>query len=91
MANTHSAIKRIRSSARKRQRNILVRSAVRTAVRKAQGAVQSDDASAPASVKDALSSLDRAASKGVLHRNNAARKKSRLMRKLNKAAAQPKA
>ncbi len=87
MANTSSAIKRIRSSARKRQRNILVRSAVRTAVKKANVALQNDAAQAAASVHSAMSVLDRAASKGVIHRNNAARRKSRLMKKLQKATA----
>jgi small subunit ribosomal protein S20 len=87
VANTSSAIKRIRSSARKRDRNILVRSAVRTTVKKANVALQSDTTNAATAVKSALSSLDRAASKGVIHRNNAARRKSRLMKKLKKATA----
>jgi small subunit ribosomal protein S20 len=87
VANTSSAIKRIRSSARKRDRNILVRSSVRTAVKKANLALQSDTPHAADAVKSALSALDRAATKGVIHRNNAARRKSRLVKKLQKATA----
>lgn len=86
MANTRSAIKRIRSSARKRARNTLVRSSVRTAVKKANSAVQGESAEGAEAVKRAISELDRAASKGVIHKNNAARRKSRLMKKLNSTA-----
>ena len=85
MANTRSAIKRIRSSARKRARNTLVRSSVRTAVKKANSAVQGESAEGAEAVKRAISELDRAASKGVIHKNNAARRKSRLMRRLKYA------
>ncbi|MEP7199325.1 MAG: 30S ribosomal protein S20 [Chloroflexota bacterium] len=86
MANTSSAIKRIRSSGRKRQRNILVRSSVRTSVKKATAAVRNGDADSVSAVKRATSELDRAVSKGVMHKNAAARRKSRLMKKLNTAA-----
>ena len=80
MANTRSARKRIRSNERKHERNRAVRSAVRTKVTKARRAllnpveaVDSDDA-----LRAALSALDRAAEKGILHANNARRRKSRL-------------
>ncbi len=86
MANTRSAIKRIRSSARKRARNTLVRSSVRTAVKKANTAVQGKTEDSAEAVKRAISELDRAASKGVIHKNNAARRKSRLVKKLNNTA-----
>ena len=86
MANTHSAIKRIRSSARKRRRNVLVRSSVRTAVKKANATIAENAANRAETVKQAISELDRAASKGVVHKNNAARRKARLMKKLNSAA-----
>ena len=55
MANTSSAIKRIRSNARKRQRNILVRSKVRTAVKKARGAVAERASDGTDTVKKAIS------------------------------------
>ena len=84
MANIKSAIKRIRSSARKQKRNRVVRGAARTSDKKARVALdegQVDDAKA--SVQQAVSSLDRAAGKGLIHKNNAARRKSRLMKQLN--------
>ncbi len=88
MANTSSAIKRIRSSARKRQRNILVRSSVRTSIKKAQRTIQEHSADSADAVKHAISELDRAVSKGVMHKNSAARRKSRLIKKLNKSSSQ---
>ncbi len=83
MANTRSAIKRIRSSARKRQRNVLTRSAVRTSIKKANRAIQEGGQDSLAAVKQAISELDHAVTKGVVHKNNAARRKARLMKKLN--------
>lgn len=83
MANTQSAIKRIRSSARKRARNVLVRSSVRTTLKNANAAVKEKSAQSEDVVRRAISELDRAAEKGIVHKNNAARRKSRLMKKLN--------
>lgn len=83
MANTHSALKRIRSSARKRQHNILVRSKVRTSVKKAQRALQAKGQESADLVRQAIGELDRAVSKGVFHKNSASRRKARLMKKLN--------
>jgi small subunit ribosomal protein S20 len=84
LANTASALKRIRSNNRKRIRNKMVRSRTRTAVRMAR---EAETAEAPLATQAALSALDRAARKGVIHPNNAARRKSRLMKALNKAQA----
>ena len=86
MANTSSAIKRIRSSERKRQRNILVRSSVRTALKKAIIATKEAQSVSGPVVKKAVSELDRAVGKGIMHRNSAARRKSRLMKKYNNSA-----
>ena len=73
-----------RTSERKRIRNRRVRSATRTEVAKAIDALGSGEAQkAEPAVKQAVSSLDRAMTKGILHRNTVARKKSRLMAKLN--------
>ncbi len=85
MANTKFALKRIRSSARKRLRNRPVRTSLKTFVRTAQTyiASQETDDAAEAVVR-AISALDKAANKGIIHRNQAARKKSRLMAKLNR-------
>ena len=81
------AKKTARVQERRRVRNRRVRSSTRTAVRRAIQALEGPDpAEAPAAVARAVSALDRAATKGVVHRNNAARRKSRLMKRLNKAA-----
>ncbi len=87
MANTKSALKKIRASERRRQRNRPIKSAVRTYVKRAQDAI-AESAAEPTTleaIKAAISQLDRAASKGVLHPNNAARRKSRLMKRLHAA------
>jgi small subunit ribosomal protein S20 len=69
-------------------RNRPYRTAARTFVKKAEAAIRSgDQSSAQTAVLDAISMLDRVASKGIIHPNNAARRKSRLMAKLNKSAA----
>ena len=79
MANSRSARKRIRSSERKHIRNRAVKSAVRTKVIKARHALlEEGGATGEAELHAAIKALDRAAEKGVLHRNNARRRKSRL-------------
>lgn len=88
MANTASAIKRVRSNERKRLHNRNRRAATRTQLAAARSAIllKQDDANAKALA--ALSALDKAAQKGVIHKKNAARRKSRLMKKM--AAVQSK-
>ena len=85
MANTRSALKRIRSSERKRQHNRVFRSSARTFVKKARQLIteQGKTEESQAAVRRAISALDKAAQKGVIHKNNAARRKSRLMKMLN--------
>jgi small subunit ribosomal protein S20 len=79
MANSRSARKRIRSSERKHERNRAVKSAVRTKVIKARHALLEEGAATgETELHAAIKALDRAAEKGVLHRNNARRRKSRL-------------
>lgn len=85
MANTKSAQKRIRSDARKRLRNMMVKSRVKTFVKKAEQSIASSEEMTLEAVRQACSELDKAATKGVIHKNNAARRKSRLMAKFNKA------
>lgn len=88
MANSKSARKRIRVAERRRQRNRPYRTAARTYVKKAEIAIQAGDPEAAATaVGDAISMLDRVASKGIIHKNNAARRKSRLMAKFNRFVA----
>jgi small subunit ribosomal protein S20 len=82
VANTKSAMKRMRQNERRRLRNRAVRSQMRTAVKLARSL---EGPQQRASVAEAIRSLDKAVSKGVIHRNTAARKKSALARRLNAA------
>jgi small subunit ribosomal protein S20 len=82
LANTSSALKRMRQSERRRLRNRAVRSRVRTAVKTARTALASTGSDARTAVADAIRALDKAVTKGVVHRNTAARKKSALARGL---------
>ena len=83
MANTKSAIKRMRQNERRRTRNRVLRSKVRTAVKTARTMVTTTPgAEAGRVVLEAIRALDKAVTKGVLHRNTAARKKSALARQL---------
>ncbi|HEU5012352.1 MAG TPA: 30S ribosomal protein S20 [Roseiflexaceae bacterium] len=86
MANTKSAEKRIRTNERKRVRNQAYRSRAKTAVRKAEQTIFAGEPSQEA-VLEAIRTLDKAAGKGIIHKNNAARRKSRLMKKFNTANA----
>jgi small subunit ribosomal protein S20 len=87
--NTKSAMKALRVAERRRRRNQPIRSGARRAVRKALAAIQSGDLEAARqAVVNAVSKLDRAVTKGVLHWRNAARRKSRLMQKFNRALGQ---
>ena len=91
MPNLRSAKKRMRIEAKRRARNKSVKSTVRTFVTKARNAIADDpgDPQTAEAIRDAISNLDRAVSKGVLHRNNAARRKSRLMHRLHTAEHAP--
>ncbi|MCU9613939.1 30S ribosomal protein S20 [Caldibacillus lycopersici] len=84
MANIKSAIKRIKTSELNNVRNTSAKSAMRTAIKKVEVAVANNDANA---AKEALTfavrKLDKAATKGLIHKNAAARHKSRLSKKVN--------
>ena len=87
MPNIRSAKKRMRNEKKRYERNHAIKSTVRTYVTKARNAIAAD-ASVPETdeaIRQAISNLDRAVTKGVLHRNNAARRKSRLMARLHSA------
>jgi small subunit ribosomal protein S20 len=88
LANLKSAIKRIRSNEKKRVRNRIIRSRARSAVSKAKEQIQ--DKGDEAAILLAIRELDKAAAKGVIHKNNAARRKSRLLRELNSMKKQKK-
>jgi small subunit ribosomal protein S20 len=88
LANIKSAIKRIRKTEKRTLRNRMVKSAVKTAIKKFEVALNGNNFDeAKNLLVEATHIIDRAASKGVLHKNNAARKKSRLTIRLNKSVA----
>jgi small subunit ribosomal protein S20 len=80
MANIKSQIKRNRSNEKRRLRNQAVRSELKTRIRSARVAVEDGDESAAESVRLAQARLGKAASKGRIHKNQAARRTSRLMK-----------
>lgn len=83
MANNKSALKRIKTSAVRAARNRRVKSTVKTAIKNVQETVAKSPDDAREALLKAQKTLDKAVSKGVLHKNNAARKKSRLAKKIN--------
>ena len=83
MANIKSQIKRNRQNEKRRISNRIYRGRARTFVAKARTAIESENPdAAKAAVFEAISALDRAADKGIIHKNNAARRKGRLMKHL---------
>ena len=85
MANIKSQKKRNITNAKAQERNKAVRSELKSRVKRATGAIGTD--TADDAVKAAVKRIDTAATKGVIHKNAAARKKSRLMKKANAAAS----
>ncbi len=85
MPNIKSAKKRVLISEANYQRNKSYRSALKTALKKAEAALEAKSADAAETVKVAVKKLDQAEAKGILHRNAVARKKSQLANRLNKA------
>jgi small subunit ribosomal protein S20 len=89
MANIKSSIKRIHTLEVKTLRNKMVKSSVKTAVKKFETAVEKGNFDeAKALLVEVSAIIDRAAAKGVIHKNTASRKKSRLTLRLNKTAVQ---
>ncbi|MBW8011212.1 MAG: 30S ribosomal protein S20 [Chloroflexi bacterium] len=83
MANTKSAMKRIRQNNKRRLHNRVFRGAARTYVTKARTAIEAGEVEAARSATLlAVKALDKAAEKGILHRNNASRRKGKLMKSL---------
>jgi len=86
VANIKSAIKEIRASERRRRVNQIHRSRARTQVKQTRILIEDGElAEAQAMLSQAASALDKAAKNGAIHRNTAARRKSRLMKALNRA------
>ena len=87
MPNIKSAKKRVLQSEKRRVQNRVYRASARTAVKKARVAVDAANPESEKSVLNAIQALDKAAAKGTIHANNAARRKSRLMAQLHKMNA----
>lgn len=85
MANSRSAEKRIRINRKKRAIRVAHKSALKTAIRRYLQSLEGDRANAEENLKKAVRALDKAAARGIIHKNTAARKKSRLMKKLASA------
>ncbi|GGG55997.1 MULTISPECIES: 30S ribosomal protein S20 [Paenibacillus] len=89
MPNIKSAIKRVKTSEKRRALNASQKSALRTAVKSADQAIAGTDVdAAKAALVAATKKLDKAVTKGLIHKNAASRKKSRLAKKLNALSAQ---
>lgn len=78
MANTRSAQKRVRTSAKRQAYNKAIKSEMKTAIKKLRTALEQEPDKAQALMAQAASQIDRAAKKGVIHKNQASRRKSRL-------------
>ena len=88
MPNIKSVIKDVKKSRERHKRNIAVKSKIKTYVKKAKATIETGDAEATKqAVSVAVSVIDSAAEKGIIHKNAAARRKSRVMRAANKAQA----
>jgi small subunit ribosomal protein S20 len=88
LANIKSSAKRARQNVKRREQNRYFKATARGYVKKARTQIESNDLdAAEATVQQATVALDKAAQKGIIHPNNAARRKSRLMKALNKARA----
>lgn len=85
MPNIKSAKKRVKVSEKKNLRNRMIKSAVRTSVKKLEAAIAADPQTANAQLVVTTSAIDKAASKSVMHKNAANRKKARLAKQLAKA------
>jgi len=87
LANIKSAKKRIKVSERQRLRNKMIRSKTKTAVKKVVAACESNDkVLATSELKLAIAEIDKACTKGIYHKKNVARQKSKLTKKVNSLA-----
>lgn len=88
MANLKSAIKRIDTNEKKRALNQTKKSAMRTAIKQVEQYVEANDAdNAKKALQDTFRKIDKVVQKGIIHRNNAERQKSRLAKKVNSLGA----
>ena len=87
MANIRSQIKRNRQTIKRQARNKAVRSELRTRTKRANAAIAEGAEDSEESIRLAIKRIDKAAAKGVIHKNQAANRKSRLMKRAAKASA----
>jgi small subunit ribosomal protein S20 len=88
MANTKQAAKRAKQSLKHRSANVSLRTSLRTSIKKVQKAIEAGDAKgAEAALRTETATLDKIAGKGIIHKNKAARHKSRLSAKIKALAA----
>ena len=89
MANIKSAVKRARQNIKRRALNRYYRTSARSYIRKARTQIEGNELNeAEQTIRAAVKALDKAAQKGLIRKNNAARRKSRLMKALNKSRAE---
>jgi small subunit ribosomal protein S20 len=88
VANIKSQIKRNLQNERRRLRNKAARSEIKTRVKRAVAAAESGAEDTPEALRLAVKRLDKAAAKGIIHKNQAANRKSRLMRRLARVSSQ---
>ena len=87
MANIKSQIKRVKTNEKARERNKAVKSQVKTAIRRFREAAATGSEETPELQRKAAKALDKASGKGVIHRNQAANRKSAMAQRLNKVGA----
>ena len=87
MPNIKSVVKDVKKSRKNHLRNISAKSAMKTFIKKAKAAIDSGDPNAAEAVSKSVSIIDKTAERGIIHKNAAARRKSRLMKRAAKAQA----
>jgi small subunit ribosomal protein S20 len=87
LPNIKSAIKRVKINESKHARNAAFKSSMRTAMKKFELAVEQSDENASELFREAVKKLDKAVTKGIIHKNTANRQKARLAKKLNQLGA----
>ena len=85
MPNIKSVVKDVKKSRERRLRNLAAKSRIKTFVKKTKSAMESDLAAAATLLSETVSIVDKAAKHGIIHKNAAARRKSRLMKRMNAA------
>lgn len=83
MPNIKSSIKRVETARKKALRNTIKKSALKTSIKKCSEAIRNNDASASSVLSATIKTIDKAAAKNIIHKNTAARKKSKLAKALN--------